>query len=622
MVDRRQFIVGAAGVGALAVMGALPANAADTAVSLENQRAGSSAWQLMNPAGDDLAELGAYCRQDSVRRGERVDVCVLTRQSTTVSASVFRLGWYGGDRARLVREIGTTAVPASPMLSTDSTTGATGAQASPSLGIMVGDDWVSGIYLIRVEAASGVDTHATFVVRDDRVADIVLAQPILTYAAYTNTPTPLGKSLYDGDSGGAATSRGTQRATEISLDRPYRNSGSGDLFRWDHDNVSWLEQQGYDVSYVTNLDIDRNPATLQRGRIAVVSGHDEYWTQTMMDGYLAARNAGVSIANLGANNAYWRVRLEAAADGRDRRRIICWKYAPGESGEPTVLFKDTATPMQGLWGVDFMDYASYDNGPYSDIVPTATDHWFWAGTGALEDQELPCPIMGYEVDRRNYSLPLPDNTEYTLLASSPFDGIEKDPNWAHAVLYRAPGGAWVFSAGTISWAWGLMREGRRHSAIERATRNLLDRMLADSMRPAPVVAPTVANASTIDEILRAADYTGADAAILRLYRAFFGREPDIDGAKYWLAEARQGTTNDTIGYGFAASAEFELTYGALADRAFLDVVYRNVLDRPPDAGGSAYWLDQMQSGLTRHRVVMSFSDSEEFVKRFPYSPQR
>lgn len=485
-LDRRKFLIGAAGTAAVSMIGSSAASAADNAIVTENQNPGSTAWQLTNPANDDLSQLGAYVRQDSVTSGQTLELCVLVPEDTSVSAQVFRLGWYGGSRARLMRNLATTTVNGSDPLTTRPDTGETESTAPPAFSFNIPGNWLSGLYVVRVRTAAGVDTHATFAVRDNRQADLVMSQPILTYAAYTNTPRPLGKSLYDGQSGGAETTRGTQRATEISLDRPYRNSGSGDLFYWDHDLLSWLEREGYDVTYVTNLDIDRSPATLRRGKVAVVSGHDEYWTQAMMDAYLSARDAGVHITNFGANCAYWRVRTAASRDGRNRRRVICWKYAAGEnSNTPTILFKDTNTPMQGLWGVDFMDFADFIEGPYTPVVPVSEDHWFWAGTGVENDQPLPSNIMGYEVDRRNFSVPLPTNVEYTYLTISPFTGQEFGFNFAHGVIYQTPGDTWVFSGGTTSWAWGLIRPGLAHPAIQQGTRNLLNRLTGGDDPPNP-----------------------------------------------------------------------------------------------------------------------------------------
>ncbi len=644
-------MAGAAGATALAF--ATPALAAtSTRIQTENANAGSNAWRLTNPAGDDLKPFGAYVLQDSVKAGEQVDIVVLADSAMAITATVFRLGWYGGTGGRLMRTLAATQVNATPPLRTNVVTGETGDTTAPAFSFTVPDSWLSGIYVIRLVNADGVDAHATFAVKDTRQCDIVFSQPILTYLAYTNTPTPTGKSLYDGQSGGPLTDRGTQRATEVSFDRPYRLDGAGDLFRFDHDLIMWFEKEGYDITYVTNLDIDRWPDTIKRGRINVVSGHDEYWTQRIMDAYLDARDSGIHIANLGANNAYWRVQVATSRDGRPKRRMICFKYADGDDpDEPTVLFKDTDTTMQNMWSVDFMDFMDFNN-TYPPIVPTNTSHWFWAGAEVEDDQELDdCRIMGYEVDRRNFSVPLPPNVERTLLASSPFVGDEKGSNWAHSVLYRAPSGAWVFSGGTNSWGWGLIRDGFAHPAIQRATINLLSRMLADSDAPTPEppsdgFAP-FANAQAFvrqqyrDFLGREADAAGLDYwagqagddgsgmvsvvdrflrtnefaprfSIARLYLAAFGRIPDAGGYDFWnRRHLQEGMSIEAMATFFSSSDEFRATYGDPANREFVRLIYRNVFDRDPDGDGWDFWEGRLDGGLTKGQLLANFSQSPE-----------
>lgn len=126
------------------------------------------------------------------------------------------------------------------------------------------------------------------------------------------------------------------------------------------------------------------------------------------------------------------------------------------------------------------------------------------------------------------------------------------------------------------------------------------------------------------------------AEILRLYKAFFNREPDIAGAKYWI-EVSEGERPEidgpratiTIAQAFpGASAEFQRLYGAdVSDEDFLTRVYQNVLLREPDPTGYAYWLDQLQgtnnSGLNpglgkfddRGGVVFYVALDVEFVNR-------
>jgi hypothetical protein len=153
----------------------------------------------------------------------------------------------------------------------------------------------------------------------------------------------------------------------------------------------------------------------------------------------------------------------------------------------------------------------------------------------------------------------------------------------------------------------------------------------------PPFTGTRAQATTIEELIQASNYNPAKhAEILRLYKAFFNREPDIAGAKYWIqvSEGERPEINGPratikIAEAFpAASAEFQNLYGeGVSDEVFLTRVYQNVLQREPDPTGYAYWLDKLKgtnnSGLNpslgkfdkRGGVVFYVALDVEFVNR-------
>ncbi len=101
-------------------------------------------------------------------------------------------------------------------------------------------------------------------------------------------------------------------------------------------------------------------------------------------------------------------------------------------------------------------------------------------------------------------------------------------------------------------------------------------------------------------------------SVRRLYLAFFLREPETDGWTFWIGSGRDLWW--TAEY-FAVSPEFVARYGSLDDRAFVSLVYRNVMNREPDAGGYQYWTSRMAAGLSRGGVVIYFSDSPEFRQK-------
>ena len=57
------------------------------------------------------------------------------------------------------------------------------------------------------------------------------------------------------------------------------------------------------------------------------------------------------------------------------------------------------------------------------------------------------------------------------------------------------------------------------------------------------------------------------------------------------------------------------TYGSLSNAQFVTLLYANVLGRAPDQGGLDFWVSSLQGGALRERVVLSFSESAEFIQK-------
>ncbi len=109
-------------------------------------------------------------------------------------------------------------------------------------------------------------------------------------------------------------------------------------------------------------------------------------------------------------------------------------------------------------------------------------------------------------------------------------------------------------------------------------------------------------------------YRPADDQVIRLYRAALGREPDAGGLAYWSGAYRGGATLRAVAAELVASAEFVQRYGAAPTNGqFLDALYLNVLGRPGDDEGRAYWLAQLGAGLDRIGLLLLVSDSPENI---------
>ncbi len=104
-----------------------------------------------------------------------------------------------------------------------------------------------------------------------------------------------------------------------------------------------------------------------------------------------------------------------------------------------------------------------------------------------------------------------------------------------------------------------------------------------------------------------------EAALRRLYAAYFLRDADPDGLAYWLGQHRTGTSLETISEAFATSPEFANNYGSLENYRFILMAYLNVIGRYPDTNGSSYWQQQLNGGLPRGELMVAFSQAPEFI---------
>ena len=118
------------------------------------------------------------------------------------------------------------------------------------------------------------------------------------------------------------------------------------LFSNEYPMIRFLEQNGYDVSYVSGLDthLDANLITKHKAFLSV--GHDEYWSKEQRDHVLAARDAGTNLAFFSGNEVYWKTRWEESQDGSHtpNRTLVCykdtWANTQIDPVTPTATWRD------------------------------------------------------------------------------------------------------------------------------------------------------------------------------------------------------------------------------------------------------------------------------------------
>src|SRR6266850_1856425 len=458
-------------------------------IVLENQQPGSGNWQILSshqPTDDAVKQIKGYASATSVNKGDSITFYVTVTPAQSYTMDVYRMGWYQGLLGRLMQSIPLQGV-AQPACPVDSDTGLIECDWTASYTLTVPTSWTSGVFLVMLTNALGYQNYIPFVVRDDaRRADLLFQQAVTTSQASNNYPDDgaTGKSLYPSNSYGANTVTGTPRAAKVSWNRPYSGRGAGQVLDWEVYAVRWLERSGYDVKYSTDLDTHQNSARLLESKAFLSVGHDGYWSKAMYDGVQQARDAGVHLGFFGAGAVYWQVRFEPSPlSGIVDRVMVGYKdrsIDPVQGPTTTIPWRDPFLnrPEQQLMGVQLSGEIPYDPLNQPPYVVANSSSWVYAGTGLADGDSIP-RMVGVQMDSSMSSFPLPTSVAgtYQVLSQSPFTNFGGATMTANSSIYQAPSGAWVFGAGTTSWAWGLTDDGDGFvdPRIQQTTANLLNR---------------------------------------------------------------------------------------------------------------------------------------------------
>ena len=97
--------------------------------------------------------------------------------------------------------------------------------------------------------------------------------------------------------------------------------------------VRWLEANGYDLSYTTGVDVDRDGVAADAHKAFLSIGHDEYWSAAQRTAVERARDGGTHLAFFTGNGVFWKTRWEPAIDGSGHRPAHAG-VVQGDDGRP------------------------------------------------------------------------------------------------------------------------------------------------------------------------------------------------------------------------------------------------------------------------------------------------
>ncbi len=496
-LPRRDILKGAAlGLGMLGVASATGATSkvrsSARVIPRENSREGTTDWMLRKThiapeTRYRSPRVEGYCNATSLRAGDQLDVMVSANPPASVSIEFYRMGYYGGKGGRLVRPPERIEAQTQP----DPDVGAMrvrDCQWEPSLSFEIPEDWVSGVYLGKLtEQKDGIQSYVIFIVRDDRRADFMFQCSDTTWNAYNRWPDQF--ALYD--DGESEWYLGAGTAT--SFNRPYGkycqvvdtplSIGSGEFLLWEFPMAYWLEQQGYDVTYTSNLDTHSDGPGLHRVKGFLSVGHDEYWTRPMYDHVMAAIKGGMSAGFFSGDTCWGMVDLLPDAAKHPHRSITRIDHFGPVDEELVKRYPAVgAYPHQGpdqalmMGGRDV-----YPVSGGADWICSAEEHWIFDGTGMKNGEGIP-GLVGFEWHGAPADIP-----GLAVVATGTASTGSAEGTYA-ATVYPGPRDNVVFNAATIWWADGLAEppgyvrpstytEPQGPDArVQRITRNLLERM--------------------------------------------------------------------------------------------------------------------------------------------------
>ena len=469
-MDRRDFIkitsaataLGTPSFSSAQTAAASPVRRPDL-IRQENRKAGAS-FQLtrMRPDGAQSYRsslIEGYCSRQSVKAGEKLEIFVSTQPAAEFTIEIFRMGYYDGVGSRLMETLG-------PIKGFPQTVPSMGENRlrecrwQSSASIEIPQDWPSGVYLGRLSTVPSSEdkpywqNYVVFIVTDDRPADILFQCSDNTWQAYNQWP--VKESLYTDPRAAHAP------GVSVSFDRPYGkyvqifdnplSMGSGEFLLWEYPLCYWLEKDGYDVTYCSNVD-NLELSNLTRCKTLISIGHDEYWDVRQYHNVEKAIEQGVSILWLSANDVYMVTPFTPNADGKPNRRLTretCFgEFREDEKTTYAKVLGPFANPgpdERKLIGARTI--VPFNGG--GDWTCNLPEHWLFEGTDMKKGDSIP-GLVGWEFHGE------PDTERPGL------EVVAEGNVWAGgsvlgkyaATVFNGPKGNIVFNASTIFWSQGL-----------------------------------------------------------------------------------------------------------------------------------------------------------------------
>jgi hypothetical protein len=456
-------------------------------VIAENQLPGTTSWII--PPTTPAGAIAGFANLNYAAVGDTVKLYVTTA-SPTYHVVAYRMGWYQGKGARQVWASGQVTggvqppCPVTPgvnMVSCDNWTS--------DLSIPITAQFVQGDYLLKLVGTGGQEGYVPLTIWSP--------YSTATYLVVNRTFTEEGWNAYGG----------------YSFYRPFATgNGASDFLGNEYPLIQYMESEGLDVTYVTDVTLDGDPQIALNHRVLISLGHDESWSYPERLAAVEAQAHGVNIVFFGAAAVLRNVRMQPSPLGPEREEVD-YRDASEDpldgNGNPLQVTGNTWGSPPANWSEDpFVGetYSGYLTG--SDSVPFVVydaSAWIFQGTGLQDGSKINGVVMS-DIDHLHPTPSMPQNLQVLGHSPVPLSMVYTNQGtwgaftYSDMTYYTDPqSGAGVLDTGTVNWIDAM---GACPVAVSTCGPNVVQQITGNVLRvfgqgPAGATNPAVANWQTV-----------------------------------------------------------------------------------------------------------------------------
>jgi len=397
---------------------------------LDNKKKGTIGWTIANgQEADGLFQV--YVQNMSLNRGDTLYIrgCAGTSEAIICEMRFLRMGWYQGAGAREV--LNEKGIPISPgeIWGKEDKTNEEFVLDGPPWPIIhqlqIPNDWIDGLYVIKVTENTGKSLLAPFYLTTPKEAEgvTVCFSPLNVQARNWWGGASSTKII----NGASESVRGLYHRVgkrTLSINRPMFNSRGGDVLRWAYPLIRFIERHELPVSYITDIDIAIRAQIPDAITHITTVGPMRYWTSKFEQKITRFSNTlGKTYAHLGSEAGQHIVRFNSKNGKIHIHGDGCYEQLTN----PLTGAKPSGSKPRPPWG--HMKFSHSSRRPNSKIEG----------------------ILGSSWDR--------STDERNVIASGKGKHKLFRRRWAQTTHHNM--GGEVFNAGVSNWTWAL-------SAIRRS----------------------------------------------------------------------------------------------------------------------------------------------------------